>query len=416
MREPEPSPSPTGVRVTLADDDPDTLSVLADIIELEDGLTLVGQATNANDAIQLIADEKPDVAVMDVRMPGGGSAATQKAVMTSPDTKVLVFSAYDDRSTVLDMIRAGVVGYLHKGATAEELIEGIRRAAEGRSALSAEASAEIVLELAGRLKAQDERERSRTAQEHAIREVMRLNQIDIVFQPIVDLGSGKVVGAEALSRFTAEPIRSPDQWFADAAQVGLDQELELFAIERALEASAKVGLSCWISFNLSPSTLLSQGTHELLKDFDVSKTVLEITEHARVSDYEDLAEALNPLVSRGLRLAVDDAGAGYSGLRHILRLSPHLIKIDMDITRGIDIDPSRAAMATALTSFSESVGAELIAEGIETPGEARVLRSLGVVLAQGYLFARPSPPPLPPRVGVPELEFGPETNTTASAG
>jgi EAL domain-containing protein (putative c-di-GMP-specific phosphodiesterase class I) len=129
----------------------------------------------------------------------------------------------------------------------------------------------------------------------------------------------------------------------------------------------------------------------VLCDGDLSRVVLEITEHTTVEDYAKLHEVLRPLRERGMRLSIDDAGAGYSSFRHILRLRPDFIKLDISLTRDIDSDRGRRALAAALIGFARETGAELIAEGVETESELATLRKLGVHKAQGYLLGRPAP-------------------------
>ena len=119
--------------------------------------------------------------------------------------------------------------------------------------------------------------------------------------------------------------------------------------------------------------------------------MIEITEHAPVADYDALAQAIRPLRAHGVRLAVDDAGAGFASLRHILRLSPDVIKLDRALTAEIDSDAPREALAAALILFASRIGSTVVAEGIEREEELRTLRNLGVLYGQGYYLARPLP-------------------------
>jgi len=128
---------------------------------------------------------------------------------------------------------------------------------------------------------------------------------------------------------------------------------------------------------------------ELMSELPGHRLVLEITEHATVEDYDALRAALRPLRGRGVSVAIDDAGAGYSSLRHILALEPDLIKLDMSLTRNICLDPARKALAAALISFARETGSRIIAEGVETAAELATLQSLGVEKAQGYFLGRP---------------------------
>ncbi|OQW63124.1 MAG: diguanylate phosphodiesterase [Proteobacteria bacterium HN_bin10] len=209
---------------------------------------------------------------------------------------------------------------------------------------------------------------------------------DIVYQPIVDAKEGRLIGFESLSRFRTG---SPDVWFADAAGVGLGVELELAAIGKALGALALLPNSVYLAVNASPDTILSGQLNEILAGLPLDRIVLEVTEHSTVSDYDALSAALNAWRAQGVRLAVDDAGAGYSSLRHILALQPDLIKLDMSLTRNICLDPARKALAAALIGFARETGSHIIAEGVETEAELVTLRQLGVEKLQGYFLGRP---------------------------
>lgn len=215
--------------------------------------------------------------------------------------------------------------------------------------------------------------------------------IRIQFQPIVDLATGVPAGFEALSRFTAEPARTPDIWFNEAAELGLAPELEVAAIACALDLIDLVPAGMYLSLNASPATVISDALAEVLAGQDLSRLVLEVTEHAAIADIDLLRDRIAGLRAGGLRLAVDDAGAGYAGLQQILRLRPDLIKLDMSLTRGIDSDPAQLALAAAMQGFAVQTGARLIAEGIETEAERAALFGLGVGLGQGYLLGRPRP-------------------------
>jgi EAL domain-containing protein (putative c-di-GMP-specific phosphodiesterase class I) len=215
----------------------------------------------------------------------------------------------------------------------------------------------------------------------------------IVFQPVFTLSSGALEGYEALSRFEVVPQRSPDLWFADAAAAGLSTELELRAIDNALALAAQLPRQTFVSVNLSPSTVTADCISASVGAIPAERVVLEITEHAAVADYAVLKESLRGLRQRGIRLAIDDAGAGYSGLHHIVELVPEFIKLDLFLTRGIERDAVKRALAAALVSFARQVGACLIAEGVETAAELDVLGELGVQCAQGFYLGKPLPLP-----------------------
>jgi EAL domain-containing protein (putative c-di-GMP-specific phosphodiesterase class I) len=223
-----------------------------------------------------------------------------------------------------------------------------------------------------------------------IRAVLSGDGLTSVYQPIHDLRQRRVCGFEALSRFPATPRQGPDVWFAEAASVGLGMELELKALERALPALHALPAGAYLSLNVSPSMRL-ESLNALLAGWPKPRIVLEITEHEIVKEYETLTQTLRPVRDLGLRVAVDDAGAGYASFRHILRLEPAFIKLDMSLTRGIDADPARRALAAALIRFAAETRAELIAEGVETQAELDTLDALGVTKAQGYYLGKPMP-------------------------
>ncbi|MHB8449475.1 MAG: EAL domain-containing protein [Mycobacteriales bacterium] len=228
-----------------------------------------------------------------------------------------------------------------------------------------------------------------------VRPLLAGNGLEMVFQPIVALADGATVGVESLARFGAQPVRSPDVWFAEAAEVGLGLELELSAVRAALGALGQLPTGVYLSLNVSAETACSVELAAALGALDCSRLVLEITEHAAVANYAELTAALAPLRAAGVRLAVDDAGAGVASLHHILELAPELIKMDISLTRGIDTSPARAALATALVAFAAQTGSAILAEGVETAAELQALGRLGVSYGQGYLLGRPGPLPTP---------------------
>ena len=215
---------------------------------------------------------------------------------------------------------------------------------------------------------------------------------DMVFQPIWRLGDSQPAGFEALARFAAvgtAPPRRPDEWFADAAAVGLAEPLELAAVARALAALPDLPPRAYLTLNVSPATACSVALTRLLEGQALDRLVLEITEQQEMVDGDALLAALAPLRAAGLRLAVDDAGIGYSGLQKILEIRPDIIKLDRFFVTGIETDPSRRALAAALCEFADGVGAELVAEGVETEAQLDAVRTLGFAKVQGWLLGRP---------------------------
>lgn len=217
--------------------------------------------------------------------------------------------------------------------------------------------------------------------------------LSMVFQPIANLRTGRVAGFESLARFESEPPHPPDAWFEKAAAVGLGVDLELAGVRAALAHLGELPRGAYLSVNLSPEAAVSPRLAEALEGVPPDRIVIEITEHAQVDDYDALDRALGGLRARGMRLAIDDVGAGFASMLHVLKLDPDLIKLDMRLTRGIDTDQRRRALVASLVDFSALIGITIVAEGIETAAEATVLRKLGVGCGQGYYLGRPAPLP-----------------------
>lgn len=233
-----------------------------------------------------------------------------------------------------------------------------------------------------------ERNNQQAAARAGIEAIIASSAFQTVFQPVVELSSRRIVGYEALTRF--DDGVSPSERFADAALLGVGRELELACARRAVEAARDLPTDAWIGVNTSPHVLLDNAKlAEIVASTD-RDIVLEITEHAAVHDYGALHAGIADLGGH-VRVAVDDAGAGYAGLQRILELRADLIKLDITLVRGLDKDPARQALVAGMVHFASRAESRLLAEGIETPAEARMLLELGVELGQGYLFGRPVP-------------------------
>lgn len=213
----------------------------------------------------------------------------------------------------------------------------------------------------------------------------------MAYQPVLHLNAGRLVAVEALARFPGPPTLPPDVWFADAERAGLGVELELAAVDMALRGLARLPDEVSVGVNVGPAAICSPLLLGLVEAAGARRVIVELTEHRRIDDYDELVEALAALRATGARLSVDDTGSGYSSLAHIINLSPDIIKLDLALTRGIDTDPVRYCLAQALVTFARQSGAILVAEGVETPGELDTLRRLGIEFGQGFHLGRPVP-------------------------
>jgi EAL domain-containing protein (putative c-di-GMP-specific phosphodiesterase class I) len=208
-----------------------------------------------------------------------------------------------------------------------------------------------------------------------------------VFQPIVSLETGTPLGYEALTRF-ADGSR-PDRRFADAAAIGLGLELEAACLAASIEAAQQLPRRHWLSLNVSPALVVEHDRLASLLRRAPSDIVLEITEHVPIDDYSGFRAAIATLGPQ-VRPAIDDAGAGFASLRHILELRPYAVKLDIALVRSIEADTARQALIAGMAYFAVKTGCVLVAEGIETQAERDALRSLAVPLGQGYLLGRPA--------------------------
>jgi PAS domain S-box-containing protein len=233
-------------------------------------------------------------------------------------------------------------------------------------------------------------EEERDASMMRVNEVLADEAIAPVFQPIVELKTGRAIGYEALSRFPGDPAHTPDRWFDDAWRVGLGIPLELLAVRVAATALPRLQRGVGLSINASPPAVAAQGFLQSLGG-DVDRVAVEITEHLRVDDYEEVSMKLAALRKAGGQVAIDDFGAGYASLQHILKMSPEWIKLDTSLTERIGRDSVAQALVTALVSFTDSIGVRVVAEGIEDADGVEMLSDLGIRFGQGFHLGRPAP-------------------------
>lgn len=228
----------------------------------------------------------------------------------------------------------------------------------------------------------------RREQAQRIRHVIEGDQLSVHFQPIVELSTGRIVGMESLARF---PQESPDRWFAQAWEVGLGPELEIAALSKAVDQGLGLPKGVFQSVNLSPEVLLSHRFDDVVSSVPWMRLVVEMTEHAAVEDYERLAQPLTEIRSRGGQIAIDDVGAGFASLRHVVSLSPDIVKLDVSLWRGVQLSGPRLTLARGVIACADELRAVVVAEGVERPEEATALQGVGAAYGQGFLFGRPGP-------------------------
>lgn len=232
----------------------------------------------------------------------------------------------------------------------------------------------------------------------AIRSMSRIsallesNMLMTAFQPIYGLADETVVGVEALSRFVSDDGAAAELWFAEAAAVGLGANLEFSALGSAAAAARDLPENLYVSLNISPTSCLDPRLPELFEHIElpIKRVVLELTESVSDEEYPQFIAAINPLREQGLRLAVDDTHPGAGALSRMVHLRPDFLKVGRNVIGDVDNDGIQRALAGCLVDFAEQIGTTLIAEGIETVGELKVLTELGISAGQGYLLGRPS--------------------------
>jgi EAL domain-containing protein (putative c-di-GMP-specific phosphodiesterase class I)/ActR/RegA family two-component response regulator len=381
------------IRVLIADDEESVLDVLTALVAAEDDLEIAGSAKDAETAIQLATVEQPDVAILDVRMPGGGGPrAAREILRRSPASKVIALSAHEEIDSVLEMLRAGALGYVVKGDSTDAIVKAIHRSLDHQGTFSSQVTGDMAHALAEQLHLVSQGAKQRRQElEDRIASVLDGDgdELLMAYQPIFDLQGGGVVGLEALARFRSPPDRSTDAWLAEAEAVGRLLELELACLRTALADLKRLPEDTYLSLNVSPATAVAPELHEVLDGLPAKRLVLEMTEHARVDDYPALKAALRGFRERGIRLAIEDAGAGFASLRHIVLLHPDFIKLDMTLTRDVHVDETRRALVVALVAFGSQIEASVVAEGVETAEQLATLQHAGVQFGQGFYLARP---------------------------
>ena len=277
-----------------------------------------------------------------------------------------------------------------------------------------------LLALLGELLVDDiEDERRREDLHGEIAHLIESGEFDVAYQPVFELAGDRCVGLEALARFS-EPFGPPPQTLAAAEAVGLGVELERAVMRRACGILPQLAPGQFLALNASPAALLElarragQGV-----DVPWSRIVVEVTEHSAIEAYAVLQQELAPLRRRGLRIAVDDAGAGYASLRHVLELRPDFIKLDRWLIDGVAADAGRRAAVSAFVALAGELGSTVIAEGVERREDLEALRGLGLDAAQGYLLGGPTSDrdavlrwcsdaaPSAPALGTPQAQAGP---------
>ncbi len=388
-------PEPT---ILVVDDEPVNVKLLEALLA-KAGFTRVVGVTSSAEVMARVESLEPDLVLLDLHMPepNGFTLLEEIGRWGGDDTHlpVIVLTADVTDEARERALAAGAADFLTKPFSPTETILRVKnhlRIRQLHETVRRQAT-KLGSQLASLSDADHERD-DRMRMIHQVADNVD-DVLTMVFQPIVDLSTGRPLGAEALARFDVVPIRPPNEWFADAAEAGVALHLELAAIRKAIAQAHLLPPDSFLSVNVSPPTLRSPAFADLLRQGSPRPVVVELTEHEYIDDYRPTVDAMGILRQMGVRLAVDDAGSGFASLHHILKLQPDFIKLDLLLVSGIDGDAARRSLAGALVRFSAETDAVLIAEGIETAEELDTLRQLGVRYGQGYHLGRPDHLPLP---------------------
>jgi EAL domain-containing protein (putative c-di-GMP-specific phosphodiesterase class I)/putative methionine-R-sulfoxide reductase with GAF domain len=219
-----------------------------------------------------------------------------------------------------------------------------------------------------------------------VEKLLQPGAIRMAAQPIVGVADGSILGYELLARSAIACSSGPDQWLEHASYLGVRTEFELACLQAACDLGNPPG-DVRLFVNVSPRTLLDPRLDDILSA--LPPRVIEITEHEPILDYQEVRRRLQTWSAGSTMLAIDDVGAGYSSMSHVLQLHPHFIKIDRALVHRAHRDPNKLAILRGLVGFARQCGITSLAEGVETSEELTAVRSVGVDLVQGYLLARP---------------------------
>jgi EAL domain-containing protein (putative c-di-GMP-specific phosphodiesterase class I)/CheY-like chemotaxis protein len=370
-------------RVLVADDDSGVVDVLRALIQSQEDLRFIGAAHDTEHAIAIAVREQPDVALVDVRMPGGGGVrAAREISRRCPRTRVIALTAHEDETTVIAMMAAGANAYVPKGESTERILREIHRPMHLVSVAGDDDLGVWSGERRATPRAPGDRRRE---QQRRIRDALDAGAVSTVHRPIFDVRSAAAVGVVARTRVAKLPMRGGDAWLAEAEAVGLLEEFELAVLRAAVQEAGLLPSSAFLVVHVSPATIRSATYRDAVRDVGCDGIVLELTEHAHVDDYAPLNDALAPLRAEGVRLAVSDVGAGLSSLRHVAMLAPDLVTIDTALTDDVDHDGARHAIVAALAARTAQLGAQAIAENVTSIGQLEELSGLGVELVEGPL-------------------------------
>ena len=371
------------IRVLVADDEDTVVDVLRALVGSDPSLSFVGAASDAEQAIEMVTREKPDVVLLDVRMPGGGGLRAAREISKRfPLAKIVALSAHEDSDTVIGMIGAGAGAYVPKGDSTEKTLRTIHRAAGSRPSQGPRPALALV-------EPEPPRRDERAAR---VARAILDGAVTASFEPIVDIETGRVVGMDVQPRVATLPHRSYDAWCADAQAVELLVDLELAAFRAGRLALRELPTDTFLEFEISPFTASAARFRRSIQRSASPRIVLGFSPLVAASGIPgsqvDLGATLETLRNRGVRVSARDAGTDLSGLRHLTSLAPEYVRLDHTLTRSVGGSASDHSVVAAVTGCAERIGAKVIATGVGSDEQLRELRGVGVHMVQGPLVGQ----------------------------
>jgi DNA-binding NarL/FixJ family response regulator/EAL domain-containing protein (putative c-di-GMP-specific phosphodiesterase class I) len=373
----------TRIRVLVAEDEAEVRDVLAAVIATDRRLQLVGTAEEAEGAIALASSEQPDVALVDVRMPGGGGQrAAREIVRRSPPTRVIAVSAFEDAETILGMLRAGAAAYVSKSDRTDEILGAIHGTIAERNESTSELE-RVVRAFDHWLIRRRERPPLDDLRRARISGLLEPGGTAIRLEPVVALASGVVEGMHADPVFHAVPDRSPTAILADADAVQLLSRVELTILRAALSELAHMPATAWLSVDISGETACCAELLDLLSEAPTGRLVLQVANIERLFGRLEHERAIERWRGCGIRVGLWEAGAGVESLRLLVRARPDFVTLDRSLMRGIEMDRARQKLVRGLVAMSEDLGARAIAGHANSDDEVETFKRIGVPLARG---------------------------------
>lgn len=379
------SRAPGAGRILIVDDEDALLRVLSRVLG-NAGYDVV-TAADGQRAIELLGSATFDAIVSDIDMPRLNGLQLLQAVRQGDfDVPVILMTGAPLLETAVKAVAFGALLYVTKPIDTDELQKALARAVRLKRVAKLKQEA-LTLVSDGGLGMTD-----RAALETSFGR--SLETMWLAYQPIVRVSDHSLFAYEALLRSGEQTLPNPGAMLHAAERLGRLSELG-----RSVRASAAAGAA-----RLEPATLLFVNLHsqDLLDETLVSpqsplsqvahRIVLEITERASLEGIPDARARMTQLRRLGFRIAIDDLGAGYSGLTSFAALEPELVKLDMALVRDIDKSPIKAKLVSSLTVLCKELGMQVVAEGVETVQERDLLVELGCDFLQGYLLGRPDRP------------------------